>query len=118
MAYNETQRLTPTVPERTWVDSSIGNAALSYKVTGYDYVNLQLVLDGTWPASLVMKVEVSNDNAYWYDPQTAVTFNSTSTALVTYPIEVLGFDYLRVRVSTSNGSIKIYPLVNGVRQNA
>lgn len=107
------QRLAPAYPRgKVEIESANQNDSIVYDVAEFDSALVQIIQcnGASWPATLVLSVELSLDGAVFVAvPAGAVTF----TAAGAKTVSTVGASFLRVRVSTFNGSVALMPIVSG-----
>lgn len=87
------------------------NSAVTYAVGDCDRIAFQLNGSSAWPGGCVVTVEISNDGTNFYGfPDGAVTYSAIGV-YQTLSIEL--WKFVRLRVSTTGGSITITPIARG-----
>jgi hypothetical protein len=108
--------LSPVFENQQYIDINTVGSRLTYLISGYTGVAIQLLLtSGTWSAG-VISVQLSMDGNNWSDfPISAVTYTSANAKQM---LTVTGYNYLRLVVTTANASsVIVTALVNGVDEN-
>jgi len=108
--------LSPVFENQQYIDIGTVGSRLTYSVLGYTHALVQVIQpSGTWGTGVVA-AQLSLDGNQWSAfPTTAVTITSAGTQQL---YNVMGAAYLRLVVTTANGSsVPISLLVNGVDTN-
>lgn len=97
--------------ESATLASNTLNSAVTYAIANCDRVAFQLNGSGSWPGGLVVTAEISNDGSTYYGfPDSAITYSALG-AFQSLNVDL--WKWIRLRVSTTGGSITVTPVARG-----